>query len=115
MLYLSLKLSNRETRYSIIEKGFSAIRWAILTLRYCLLGQVIHSLFAPRTPPVASPYEGYQRTDHPLALQPFKLMVVHRPGAQMAVVDFLSKNGRLQAGWLPGLSRAVGECGKGAW
>ncbi len=28
-----------------------------------------------------------------LALQPFKFKVVHRPGVQMAVADFLSRNG----------------------
>ncbi len=34
---------------------------------------------------------------------------------QMAVADFLSRNGGggLQAGGLPGLRRAVGVCGKG--
>ncbi len=53
-----------------------------------------------------------------LALQPFKLKVIHRPGTQMTVTDFLSRNGGggvrgLQAGGLPGLSRAVGVCGEG--
>ncbi len=52
-----------------------------------------------------------------LALQPFKFKVIHRPGTQMIVADFLSRNrgrgGGLQAGGLPGLSRAVGVCGEG--
>ncbi len=50
-----------------------------------------------------------------LALQPFKFKVIHRPGTQMTVADFLSRNGGggLQAGGLPGLSRAVGVCGEG--
>ncbi len=53
-----------------------------------------------------------------LALQPFKFKVVHRPGVQMVVADFLSRNegggdGVLQAGELTGLRRAVGVCGEG--
>ncbi len=49
-----------------------------------------------------------------VALQPFKFKVIHRPGAQMAVADFLSRNGGggLQAGGIPGLSRVVGVCGE---
>ena len=50
------------------------------------------------------------------ALQPFNFKVIHRPGAQMVVADFLSRpGGRVgsSAGWLPGLSRAVGVCGGG--
>ncbi len=39
VLYLSRKLSKRETRYSTIEKECLAIRWAVLTLRYYLLGR----------------------------------------------------------------------------
>jgi len=37
VLYLSWKLSNRETRYSTIEKECLAIHWSILTLCYYLL------------------------------------------------------------------------------
>ncbi len=57
-------------------------------------GTGIHSLFGPRAPAVAPPYEGYQRADNPryLALQPFKFKVIHRPGTQMTVADFLSRN-----------------------
>ncbi len=39
VLYLSRKLSKRETRYSTVEKECLAIRWAVLTLRYYLLGR----------------------------------------------------------------------------
>ncbi|KAK9981297.1 hypothetical protein ABG768_000849, partial [Culter alburnus] len=69
VLYISRKLSKRETKYSTVEKECLAIRWAVLTLRYYLLGR-----------------EFTLCSDH---------------------------GGGLQAGWLPGLSRAVGVCGKG--
>uniref|UniRef100_A0A9J8D6N2 Gypsy retrotransposon integrase-like protein 1 n=1 Tax=Cyprinus carpio carpio TaxID=630221 RepID=A0A9J8D6N2_CYPCA len=39
VLYISRKLSKRETKYSTIEKECLAIRWAVLTLRYYLLGR----------------------------------------------------------------------------
>ncbi len=39
MLYISRKLSKRETMYSTIEKECLAIRWAVLTLSYYLLGR----------------------------------------------------------------------------
>ena len=45
--------------------------------------------------------------------------MIHRPGSQMVVADFLSRPGGevgwggSSAGWLPGLSRAVGVCGVG--
>ncbi|XP_058629186.1 uncharacterized protein LOC131538975 [Onychostoma macrolepis] len=39
VLYISRKLSKRETKYSTIEKECLAIRWAVLTHRYYLLGR----------------------------------------------------------------------------
>ncbi len=67
---------------------------------------------------MAPPHEGYQRADHPLvsSVTALKFKVVHRPGVQMAVADFLSRNGGggLQAGGLTGLRRAVGVCGEGS-
>ncbi len=73
----------------------------VLTSPLLSPGMGIHPLFGPRALAVAPPHEGYQR-----------------PGTQMTVADFLSGNGGgggggLQAGGLPGLSRAVGVCGEG--
>jgi hypothetical protein len=39
LLYLSRKLHPRETRYSAIEKESLAIKWALDSLRYYLLGR----------------------------------------------------------------------------
>ncbi|XP_067236718.1 uncharacterized protein [Chanodichthys erythropterus] len=39
VLYISRKLSKREAKYSTVEKECLAIRWAVLTLRYYLLGR----------------------------------------------------------------------------
>ncbi len=115
VLYLSRKLSKRETRYSTIEKECLAIRWAVLTLRYYLLGCefTLCSDHAPLQWLHRIKDTNARITRWYLALQPFKFKVVHRPG--MAVADFLSRNGGggLQAGWLPSLSRAVGVCGEG--
>ncbi len=119
VLYLSRKLSKRETRYSTVEKECLAIRWAVLTLRYYLLGRefTLCSDHAPLQWLHRMKDTNARITRWYLALQPFKFKVVHRPGVQMAVADFLSRNGGggggLQAGELTGLRRAVGVCGEG--
>ncbi len=118
VLYLSQKLSKRETRYSTVEKECLAIRWAVLTLRYYLLGRefTLCSDHAPLQWLHRMKDTNARITRWYLALQPFKFKVVHRPGVQMAVADFLSRNGGgggAQAGGLTGLRRAVGVCGEG--
>ncbi len=119
VLYISRKLSKRETMYSTIEECL-AIRWAVLTLRYYLLGWefTLCSDHAPLQWLHRMKDTNARITRWYLALQPFKFKVIHRPGTQMTVADFLSRNGGgggggLQAGGLPGLSRAVGVCGEG--
>ncbi len=64
VLYLSRKLSKRETRYSTIGKRVFG-HWVGHPHPPVLpLGLGIHSLFGTRAPPVAPPHEGYQRTDY---------------------------------------------------
>ncbi len=94
VLYLSRKLSKRETRYSTVEKECLAIRWAVLTLRYYLLGRefTLCSDHAPLQWLHRMKDTNARITRWYLALQPFKFKVVHRPGVQMAVADFLSRN-----------------------
>ncbi len=118
VLYISRKLSKRETMYSTIEKECLAIRWAVLTLHYYLLGRefTLCSDHAPLQWLHRMKDTNARITRWYLALQPFKFKVIHRPGAQMAVADGGEWGGGLQAGGLPGLSRAVGVCGGGgAW
>ncbi len=100
VLYLSRKLSKRETRYSTVEKECLAIRWAVLTLRYYLLGRefTFCSDHAPLQWLHRMKDTNARITRWYLALQPFKFKVVHRPGVQMAVADFLSRNGGGAAG-----------------
>ncbi len=108
VLYISRKLSKRETIYSTIEKECLAIRWEVLTLRYYLLGQefTLCSDHAPLQWLHRMKDTNARITHWYLALQAFKFKVVHRPGTQMTVADFLSKNGGggggLQAGGLWG-------------
>ncbi len=95
VLYISRKLSKRETMYSTIEKECLAIRWAVLTLRYYLLGRefTLCSDHAPLQWLHRMKDTNARITRWYLALQPFKFKVIHRPGMQMIVADFLSRNG----------------------
>ncbi|XP_060779260.1 uncharacterized protein LOC132887731 isoform X2 [Neoarius graeffei] len=119
VLYISRKLSLREGRYSTIEKECLAIKWAVLALRYYLLGYpfTLCSDHAPLQWLHRMKDANARITCWYLALQPFNFKVVHRPGAQMVVADFLSCQGgegsQLRAGRPPRLSRAVGVCGSG--
>ncbi len=95
VLYISRKLSKRETMYSTIEKECLAIRWAILTFHYYLLGLefTLCSDHVPLQWLLRMKDTNARITHWYLALQPFKFKMVHRPGLQMAVADFLSRNG----------------------
>ncbi len=90
VLYISRKLSKRETMYSTIKKECLAIRWVVLTLRYYLLGQEF-TLCSGWLHRMKDTNEWI--THWYLALHPFKFKVIHRPGKQMTVVNFLSRNG----------------------
>ncbi|KAM8915908.1 uncharacterized protein AB9W97_016755 isoform 2-T2 [Spinachia spinachia] len=91
VVYMSRKLSEREARYSTVEKECLAIWWAVDSLCYSLLGRSF-SLFSEH-----APLQWLHRmkdtntriTRWYLALQPFNFKVVHRPGMQIVVADFL--------------------------
>ncbi len=80
VLYISQKLSKRETMYSTIEKECLAIRWAVLTLRYYLLGRefTLCSDHAPLQWLHRMKDTNARITRWYLALQPFKFKVIHR-------------------------------------
>ncbi|XP_059210478.1 uncharacterized protein LOC131989303 [Centropristis striata] len=94
VLYISRKLSEREARYSTVERECLAIRWAVDALRYYLLGRpfTLCSDHAPLQWLHRMKDANARITRWYLALQPFKFKVIHRPGAQMAVADFLSRS-----------------------
>ena len=95
VLYISRKLSQRETKYSTVEKECLAFRWAVGSLRYYLLGRpfTLCSDHAPLQWLHRMKDTNARITRWYLALQPFNFKVVHRPGALMVVADFLSHPG----------------------
>ncbi|XP_060799055.1 uncharacterized protein LOC132900783 [Neoarius graeffei] len=95
VLYVSRKLSVHEGRYSTIEKECLAIKWAVLALRYYLLGCpfTLCSDHAPLQWLHCMKDANAQITRWYLALQPFNFKVIHRPGAQMVMADFISRWG----------------------
>ncbi|XP_034086009.1 uncharacterized protein LOC117555269 [Gymnodraco acuticeps] len=123
VLYISPKLAQREVNYSTVEKECLAIQWAVGALRYYLLGRpfILWSDHAPLQWLHRMKDANARITQWYLPLQPFNFKVIHRPGNQMVVADFLSRSaeggeesacGRRD----PGLSRAVGVgVGAGSW
>ncbi|XP_062418320.1 uncharacterized protein LOC134129059 [Pungitius pungitius] len=93
VVYISRKLSEREARYSTVEKECLAIRWAVDSLRYYLLGRpfTLCSDHAPLQWLHRMKDTNARITRWYLAMQPFNFKVVHRPGTQMVVADFLSR------------------------
>lgn len=93
VVFLSRKLLDRETRYSTVEKECLAMKWAIESLRYYLLGrhfsletdhralQWLHKMKDANTR-IAGWY---------LALQPFDFTVHYKPGKSNIVADSLSR------------------------
>ncbi len=118
VLYISRKLSKRETKYNTIEKECLAIWWAVVTFRYYLLVRefTLCSDHAPLQWLHHMKDTNVRITRWYLALQPFKFQVVHRPGVHMAVADFLSRNGGggggLQAGLIDRLQNYTGIQGQ---
>ncbi|KAL7889579.1 hypothetical protein AOLI_G00018370 [Acnodon oligacanthus] len=82
VLYISRKLAPREVKYSTIEKECLAIKWAVLTLRYYLLGCpfTLCSDHAPLQWLHRMKDSNSRIMRWYLALQPFRFEVVHRPG-----------------------------------
>lgn len=99
--YVSRKLWPRETRYSAIELECLAIKWALETFKYYLLGRDFI---------LQTDHRGLQwlhtmkDTNNRIArwvleMQPYRFTVQYQPGKSNVVADFLSRHPR---GELPG-------------
>lgn len=99
--YVSRKLWPHETRYSAIELECLAIKWALETFKYYLLGrdfifqtdhrglQWLHQM-----------KDSNNRIDRwVMEMQPYRFKVEYRPGKSNVVADFLSHH---PDGELPG-------------
>lgn len=92
--YISRKLFPRETRYAVVELECLAVKWALDTLKYYLLGRE----FNLETDHRALQWLGRMKDSNSritrwfLALQPYRFTVQYRAGKQNAVADFLSRN-----------------------
>ncbi|KAL0152409.1 hypothetical protein M9458_052132 [Cirrhinus mrigala] len=91
VMYISRKLTPAETRYATVEKEALAIKWAVLELRFYLLGRRFTLLtdHAPLQYMARAKNTNARVTRWFLALQDFHFSVEHRAGATNA--DGLSR------------------------
>ncbi|XP_057195726.1 uncharacterized protein LOC130557734 [Triplophysa rosa] len=96
--YISRKLSPAETRYAAVEKEALAVKWAVLELRYYLLGRSFTLItdHAPLQWMARAKDTNARVTRWFLALQDFHFTVQHRAGASNGNADGLS---RMWCGW----------------
>ncbi len=94
VVYLSRKLFPRETRYSVVEKECLALKWALDSLKYYLLGRD----FVIETDHKALKWLNSMKDTNSrltrwfLSIQPFRFIVKHRPGVENIAADFLSRS-----------------------
>lgn len=89
VVYLSRKLFSREIRYSVVEKECLALKWALDSLKYYLLGKD----FVIETDHKAlnNMKDANSRlTRWFLSMQPFCFTVKYRSGVENIAADFLS-------------------------
>lgn len=93
VLYLSRKLFPRETRYSTIEKECLAIKWALDSLRYYLLGREfdLHTDHRALSWINSMKDQNARVTRWYLALQPFTFRIQHKAGKSNVLADYLSR------------------------
>lgn len=96
--YVSRKLWPRETRYSTIELECLAIKWALETFKYYLLGKLETNHWALQW--LNKMRDSNNRISRwLLEMQPYRFSVQYRPGSANIVSDFLSHH---PDGKLPG-------------
>ncbi|KAI2667414.1 Retrovirus-related Pol polyprotein from transposon 17.6 [Labeo rohita] len=86
VMYISRKLTPAETRYAAVEREVLAIKWAVLELRYYLLGRrfTLMTDHAPLQWMASAKDTNARVTRWSLALQDFHFSVEHRAGATNA-------------------------------
>ncbi|KAL1255563.1 hypothetical protein QQF64_013624 [Cirrhinus molitorella] len=91
--YISRKLTPAETRYAAVEKEALAIKWAVLELRYYLLGRrfTLMTDHAPLQWMARAKDTNARVTRWFLALQDFHFTVEHRAGMANSNADGLSR------------------------
>ncbi|KAI2667015.1 Retrovirus-related Pol polyprotein from transposon 17.6 [Labeo rohita] len=91
--YISRKLAPAETRYAAVEKEALAIKWAVLELRYYLLGRrfTLITDHAPLQWMARAKDTNARVTRWFLALQDFSFTVEHRAGTAHSNADGLSR------------------------
>ncbi|XP_068073009.1 uncharacterized protein [Danio rerio] len=91
--FLSRKLFPREVRYSIVEKECLAVKWALDSLKYYLLGRE----FILETDHKALQWLQEMKDTNSritrwyLAMQPFRFIIRHVPGKENLTADYLSR------------------------
>lgn len=91
--YISRKLLPRETRYSTVEKECLAVKWALDSFRYYLIGRE----FTLETDHRALTWLNQMKDTNAritrwfLAVQPFQFKVNYRTGLENCAADFLSR------------------------
>ncbi|KAG6936064.1 hypothetical protein G0U57_013578, partial [Chelydra serpentina] len=93
VLFLSRKLLPRERKYAVVEKECLVVKWAIESLRYCLLGRrfTLVTDHAPLQWMHQNKDKNARVTRWFLFLQPFHFTVRHRSGIQHGNADGLSR------------------------
>lgn len=93
IMYLSRKLLPREQNYAVVEKECLAVRWAIESLKYYLLGREF-TLVTDHSPlkwMKENREKNARVTRWFLALQPYRFKIEHRSGVKNANADGLSR------------------------
>ncbi len=93
VVYISRKLSPAEQRYAAVEKEALAVKWAVLELRYYLLGRKFTLItdHAPLQWMARAKDTNVRVTRWFLALQDFHFVVRHRAGTANGNADGLSR------------------------
>ncbi|XP_067303559.1 uncharacterized protein [Pseudorasbora parva] len=93
VIYISRKLTPAEQRYATVEREALAVKWAVLELRYYLLGRhfTLTTDHAPLQWMARAKETNARVTRWFLALQDFNFTVQHRAGTANANADGLSR------------------------